>query len=108
MPPNTVSIARPTRWGNPFTIEAALDVGYFRPTDNPVLQRAFLVDAFRDWLSGSERYWMGAPSDKARDAMLSGIHELRGKNLACWCPLVDVDGNPMPCHADILLEIANP
>lgn len=26
---------------------------------------------------------------------------LRGKNLACWCSL---DG---PCHADVLLEIAN-
>ncbi|MGO8055976.1 DUF4326 domain-containing protein, partial [Rhizobium leguminosarum] len=28
-------------------------------------------------------------------------HELRGKNLACWCPL------DQPCHADVLLEIAN-
>jgi len=27
--------------------------------------------------------------------------ELRGKNLACWCKLGD------PCHADVLLEIAN-
>ena len=27
--------------------------------------------------------------------------ELRGKNLACWCKLTD------PCHADVLLEIAN-
>lgn len=27
--------------------------------------------------------------------------ELRGKNLCCWCPL------DQPCHADILLEIAN-
>lgn len=27
--------------------------------------------------------------------------ELRGKDLACWCPL---DG---PCHAEVLLEIAN-
>jgi len=26
---------------------------------------------------------------------------LRGKDLACWCPL------DQPCHADILLEIAN-
>lgn len=26
---------------------------------------------------------------------------LRGKNLACWCDLED------PCHADILLELAN-
>jgi hypothetical protein len=27
--------------------------------------------------------------------------ELRGKDLACWCPL------DQPCHADVLLEIAN-
>lgn len=27
--------------------------------------------------------------------------ELRGKNLACWCPIAG------PCHADVLLEIAN-
>lgn len=27
---------------------------------------------------------------------------LRGKNLCCWCPL---DG---PCHADVLLDLANP
>lgn len=32
---------------------------------------------------------------------------LRGKNLACWCPLVDKDGNRAPCHADVLLELAN-
>jgi len=27
--------------------------------------------------------------------------ELRGKNLACWCRI------DQPCHADVLLEIAN-
>ena len=27
---------------------------------------------------------------------------LRGKNLACWCAL------DQPCHADVLLELANP
>jgi hypothetical protein len=27
--------------------------------------------------------------------------ELGGKDLACWCPL------DKPCHADVLLEIAN-
>ncbi|HZL05925.1 MAG TPA: DUF4326 domain-containing protein, partial [Coriobacteriia bacterium] len=26
---------------------------------------------------------------------------LAGRDLACWCPLTD------PCHADVLLEIAN-
>ena len=27
--------------------------------------------------------------------------ELKGKDLVCWCA-------PKPCHADILLELANP
>ena len=27
-------------------------------------------------------------------------HELKGKDLVCWCA-------PQPCHADVLLEIAN-
>jgi len=35
------------------------------------------------------------------------LDSLRGKDLACWCPLVDKDGNPVPCHADVLLELAN-
>lgn len=29
------------------------------------------------------------------------LEPLRGKNLACWCPIGE------PCHADVLLEIAN-
>lgn len=29
------------------------------------------------------------------------LSELRGKDLACWCAL------DQPCHADVLLEIAN-
>jgi len=28
------------------------------------------------------------------------LGELRGKDLICWCA-------PLPCHADILLELAN-
>ena len=31
----------------------------------------------------------------------SDLQSLRGKGLTCWCP-----PNP-PCHADILLELAN-
>ena len=32
---------------------------------------------------------------------------LRGHDLVCWCPLEDANGNPVPCHADVLLELAN-
>ena len=36
-------------------------------------------------------------------ALVIGVDfsELWGKDLACWCPL------DQPCHADVLLEIAN-
>lgn len=32
--------------------------------------------------------------------MISEVWELRGKDLLCWC-------YPAPCHADVLLELAN-
>jgi len=42
----------------------------------------------------------------AGDLVVEGVAglskiELRGKNLACWCAL------DQPCHADVLLELAN-
>jgi len=33
--------------------------------------------------------------------LINQILELRGKDLACWCPL------DKPCHADVLLRLAN-
>ena len=32
---------------------------------------------------------------------------LTGHDLMCWCPLVDAEGKRVPCHADVLLELAN-
>lgn len=75
MPPNTVKVDRSTRWGNPFG-----DREKYRSW------RSAAVEAFR--LENHRR-----PA--------SDFAELRGKNLACWCPLDE------PCHADVLLELAN-
>ena len=33
--------------------------------------------------------------------------ELAGHDLMCWCPLEDAAGYRVPCHADVLLELAN-
>ena len=33
--------------------------------------------------------------------------ELKGHDLMCWCPTEDKNGNCVPCHAEILLDIAN-
>ena len=101
MPENTVNVARgPGRiWGNPFTVADCRDAG-FRGTEAELSARC--VEAFRVWLGPMWRNnWQGPESEAARGAILSRLSELRGKNLACWCP------PGCPCHADVLLEIAN-
>lgn len=85
MPPNTVIVDRRTKWGNPFTLQKKDDLsGSPVPVD---LARQCAVANFRNFVD--RQLWK-----EARD-------ELRGKNLACWCP------KNSPCHADVLLEIAN-
>lgn len=79
-PQNTVVVARPSIWGNPY------QGGFDGDGD-----RAHLVQLYSAYLARSEQAELVA---KVRA-------QLRGKNLACWCPL---DG---PCHADVLLDLAN-
>ncbi|GAB3387410.1 DUF4326 domain-containing protein [Massilia agri] len=93
LPPDTVSVARPGRWGNPFSVAPELAPGTpvgTRYTAMPTVAEA--VAAYRRWIERDP-----AGQEVARQAQLA----LRGKNLACWCPL---DG---PCHAEVLLDIAN-
>ena len=87
MPPNTVSVCRPGKWGNPWPI------GKFGPMDRFAIDAQGAVGLFRMMLSDHEmREIVGFPDD---------LSELAGKNLACFCPL------DQPCHADVLLELAN-
>lgn len=97
LPPNTVCVTRGPgmKWGNPFTLKQAHEVGLKGYTN------AELVRDFRSWLLGSHEVWTGPLSEKTRSTMLENLPLLRGKNLACWCPL------DQPCHADVLLELAN-
>ena len=99
MPENTVSVTRgPGRiWGNPFTVRDAIVIARVRPDQAP----AFSAACFRIWIAGGRADWMGPESDAAAAAILARLPELRGKNLACWC----APGSP--CHADVLLEMAN-
>ncbi len=87
MPANTVYVGRPTLWGNPYEIG----------THSNALGRAVktVEEAVRLY---REVIW-DAPD--ARHMAGYAREQLRGKNLACWCRL------DQPCHADVLLEIAN-
>lgn len=100
MPENTVSVARPTKWGNPFTPFGCMEAG-FVGTVEQIRNRC--AEAFKVWLATPywRNNWDGPESEIARAKMLEEIGELKGKNLACWCP------EGAKCHADVLLEIAN-
>lgn len=101
MPANCINVTRPGVFGNPFTLKNLIECGYSQ--NDREKDRAFLVQCFRDWIThnGSSEYWSGPTSDEAYRKIMERIGELRGKDLACFCPLTG------PCHADVLLEIAN-
>ncbi len=86
MPPNTVYVGRGTKWGNPFAIGS---------TDRQTGGRLDAEASIERYL---QMLHIGQLPFKEGDAAA----ELVGKNLACWCPL------DRACHADALLEVANP
>ena len=98
MPPNTVYVGRPSQWGNPFVVDERARVS----------NRRIATDSFRHLLQ-EHGAWSSIPPDRWPRGKIPAMwttvddvrRELRGKNLACWCPLDE------PCHADVLLEIAN-
>jgi len=96
MPEGAVYVGRPTIWGNPWVPNE--DWGRMPEPGRRDEALRKCVETFRAWLSGAKGTGGGG---LRRIALLSRISELRGKDLACWCPL------DQPCHADVLLEIAN-
>lgn len=88
LPSGAVYVGRPTKWGNPWRIHGSIT-------------RDIAVARFRaDLLAAIEDPW-GSPHDIEFRVMAESLDELRGRNLACWCPLDE------ECHADVLLEVAN-
>lgn len=98
-PAGVIKVARPSKFGNPFTVRSALDNGFVA---NEADARKLVVSAFRSWLErGEESTWWFQGGARALIAIVESLHELRGHDLGCWCPL------DQPCHADVLLELAN-
>lgn len=107
MPENTVYVGRPSKWGNPFRAysepkyqmvvddrtSTVKDMVLERPTpENQRAMTAKAVELFALHIGPLGLYEIDRSELRA---------ELAGKNLACWCPL------DQPCHADVLLELAN-
>lgn len=107
--PDAVIVARPTKWGNPYTIAMMREkIDALRAEFPGAMEDADAqenaVDAFRsDLVYGPDSsWWWFGPHMRMLDIM-RGLEagELRGRDLACWCSLDRL------CHADVLLELAN-
>lgn len=116
-PDNTVVVARPSLLGNPFRVIKtkskiepfqvlyvpdpridARDPGPYFVSEWPTKLEAIAdaVDAYRDWATSGRNHYLRV------QYFLDTRGDIAGANLACWCPL------DQPCHADVLLELANP
>ncbi|MCL4715487.1 MAG: DUF4326 domain-containing protein [Hyphomonadaceae bacterium] len=95
LPENTVVVARPTKWGNPYRVDNA---AMLHPEHRRNAAQS-AVDAYRGWLMWEQPQPRLVMKDPPRITDI--IAALRGKNLACWCP------PDQACHADVLLKIAN-
>ena len=143
MPEGAVYVGRPSRWGNPFPIDgewitgAAQAFGY---PAGPAFLRGTAVALYRWWLTGElpiiglepnygwsveategsngGAVWLRRTSDKGGGVidvpLRPDLAPLRGRDLACWCPVGGWSGDVyatgallLPCHADVLLELAN-
>lgn len=77
MPDGAVYVGRPTRWGNMFSTTWHGGITVGTAQQAVICYRSVVL---------AEKW---------------DLSPLRGKHLACWCAL------DQPCHADVLLELAN-
>jgi hypothetical protein len=133
MPEGAVYVGRRTKWGNPFAFRtpaglarvpaalsdapweyedrisaAGMSHNFFHPggrmTAHTIryLTRAECVDLYRTALVTPTTWSRLWDRSERRALTVEDVRtELAGKDLACWCPL------NQPCHADVLLELAN-
>lgn len=95
MPDNTVYVGRGSIWGNPCKIGDMVFMGSAHTgTGESKIGEATAFDC--------KRYFAMRVAKTMMDYPEKFIEPLRGKNLACWCAL------DQPCHADVLIKLANP
>jgi hypothetical protein len=115
-PNGAVYVGRPTRWGNPYRVgtgeirvqgplfgagAGSYDTDDERWYDVPLPGHRGLTADLAVALYRQDLVNTVGDSHPDFDELREALGELTGKDLACWCPL------DQPCHADVLLELAN-
>ncbi len=92
LPANTVLVTRPSKFGNPYRVDSSRTQETCVRKYREHLEAAICAERNR-WTFGPYGiYWL---------TIVQRLPTLRGKDLACYCRL------DQPCHADVLLELAN-
>ena len=109
LPENTVCVTRPGQYSNPYRIGTPPACAC--RSAGECTHGQFYCDTPAEAVAE----YKAIPRSDRRLAQIR--HDLRGKNLACWCRLCPAhsEGKPLgvvctacaPCHADVLLELAN-
>lgn len=109
-PEGAVVVSRPGRWGNPFAAtKGSVDWYIYEPLSRqqfnelgPLKTRAEAQDAavrlYAAWLKGD---LFAVELETRRRWILDNLPLLAGRDLCCWC------ATGTPCHADVLLALAN-
>lgn len=93
MPEGAVYVGRGSKWGNPYKVgDESAFIG-----EHPVLG----LDDPLTQADASQLYDMALQGGHLSVAVWEVRDALAGKDLACWCRL------DLPCHTDVLLDIAN-
>ena len=100
MPDGAVYVGRPSKWGNPFR-PVQRPSGLWIPTDDNGVTYEGPFYRYSAALGACVRLFVEVEVDLGLLADRADVTELRGKDLCCWCPL------DSPCHADVLLALAN-
>jgi hypothetical protein len=109
-PEGAIVVSRPAKWGNPWTVERQPECPWSVHTWTDFALEALPEGPWAFWRKGTEsacraravaEYRAALTGGKLRVDVTTVRAELAGRDLACWCPL------SQPCHADVLLEVAN-
>ena len=102
LPDGAVYTGRPTKYGNPFRLDPHGRIIYLSTQARGWMPWSItggyhtqhVIDLYEQWIRGELSSEVDLPP-------IPDYKELAGKDLACWC---DLD---QPCHADVLLRLAN-
>lgn len=119
MPDGAIYVGRPSKWGNPYRVGGIVvqPANWYTPYADPYMAHLAPAGASLPRVEIRSRYdggtyetrWFAVASAEQAVELYRqrlefegyDVSRFRGHDLVCWCPL------DQPCHADVLLELAN-